>query len=91
MTAKERSDTAYALCRHCTGMTCNGLCRDCCTDAILAHAEAVREEAALVVERWPTKCNCSAPDIGVGVLHEPGCGQPNPKEVAAAIRAIPVT
>ena len=50
MTAKERSDTAYALCRHCTGMTCNGLCRDCCTDAILAHAEAVREEAAKIAE-----------------------------------------
>ena len=59
--------------------------------AILDHAEAVREEDAKMVEAWPTECNCSAPDIGVGVLHEPGCGLPQPKEVAAIIRSIKVT
>ena len=86
MTASERFKAASASCT-----VHDGLCRECSIAAILAHAEAVREKAALRVEQWPTECNCSAPDIGVGVLHEPGCGLPNLKEVAAVIRAIQVT
>jgi len=86
MTASERFKAASASCT-----VHDGLCRECAIAAILAHAQAVQEEVALRVERWPTECNCSAPDIGVGVLHEPGCGLPHPKEVAATIRAIVVT
>lgn len=47
---------------------------------------AERERCAKIAEDWPKDCNCSATDIGVGVLHEPGCGLPNPYELAAALR-----
>ena len=40
MTARERSKKAHGDCLHLS----KGLCRDCCTAAILAHAGAVREE-----------------------------------------------
>ncbi len=32
-------------------------------------------------------CNCGGTDIGVGIMHEPGCGYPHPEEVEGAIRA----
>ena len=27
------------------------------------------------------ECNCGAVDIGVGIMHEPGCGLPEPEEI----------
>ena len=35
--------------------------------------------------RKRSSCNCSAPDIDVGILHEPTCGDPEPEEIVALI------
>ena len=67
------------------------LCCDCARAYARQQAEAMREQAAQILETWPRDCNCGATDIGVGELHEPGCGLPNPVEVAVAIRALEVT
>ena len=47
---------------------------------------AERERCAKVAESFKPECNCSATDIGVGILHEPTCGLPNQVEIAEAIR-----
>ena len=66
------------------------LCRVCARAYARQQAEAMREQAAQTLETWSRDCNCGATDIGVGELHEPGCGLPNPVEVAAAIRALEI-
>lgn len=32
-------------------------------------------------------CTCGGTDIGVGTMHEPGCGSPTPDDVARTIEA----
>ena len=66
------------------------LCNNCARAYARQQAEAMREQAAQTLETWSRDCNCGATDIGVGELHEPGCGLPNPVEVAAAIRALEI-
>ena len=41
MTARDRMKHAFANCGHRSG----GICRDCCTVALIAHAKEVRDEA----------------------------------------------
>ena len=68
----------------------NLLCYNCASVYARQQAEAMRERAAQILEMWPRDCHCGATDIGVGELHEPGCGLPNPIEVVMAIRALEV-
>lgn len=53
-----------------------------------ARAEKVRGVLELIVAdlEAPTKCDCAAVDIGVGVMHEPFCGAPDPRSLAKDIR-----
>lgn len=59
-----------------------------------AVAEARRDERKRVAEkvrhRKAEGCNCAAVDIGVGIQHEPGCGEaPEWYEMADWIEALP--
>ena len=44
-------------------------------------------DKAQALFRMRHPCNCAAVDIGVGIQHEPGCGDPGPDEVADLIEA----
>ena len=48
MTARERTKRTMAECDH----RFSGVCHDCVTAALIAHAEAVRNEAARVARQW---------------------------------------
>ena len=67
------------------------LCFKCARAYARQQVEAIRERVVQILETWPKECNCGAIDIGVGELHEPACGLPNPVEIAATIRALEVT
>lgn len=51
------------------------------TDADIALAEFLWTSKA----RKERGCTCAAVDIGVGDLHEPGCGDPQPEDTAAIV------
>jgi len=46
-----------------------------------------RVTLAWVREHIPTRvpCNCGAVDIGVGIMHEPQCGEPTAEDIADAV------
>lgn len=56
-------------------------------DALRGIPDAAALRRIIAGLEAPPECDCAAVDIGVGVMHEPGCGTTNPKEVAEAIRA----
>jgi hypothetical protein len=49
MTASERVRKAWRDCEHVTGLM-RPMCRDCIEAALLAHAEAMREECVKVAD-----------------------------------------
>ena len=64
---------------------------------VIVGERLAREALAFVAERLPTReeiekiicerieCNCGAVDIGVGILHEPRCGERPVEETADAL------
>ena len=92
MTARERSKKAHGDCLHLS----KGLCRDCCTAAILAHAGAVREEDGKAVPTSWLDPLLSGPSRVVGdPPYESGQSVQDIerllRSVQARIRAIKVT
>jgi hypothetical protein len=47
-----------------------------------------RERIAALIENLRVDCNCGAVDIGVGILHEPRCGEPSSEDMTDAILAL---
>ncbi len=64
MTARERMSKAYDKCAHPIGGVAGHICVDCVTAAILAHAQAVRQEDAQIADAHICGCGDHATEVG---------------------------